>query len=207
MARKTMKVENPTQEMMSKASYRDKTSPVYRIGEEWRPVTTIPNLQDWYYVSNYGRVYSRFTNLLIAPRYIGRGYLTVTLRTKDNKPIDILVHRLVMMTFEPIDNPEDYQVNHKDGIKIRNHYDNLEWATQEENIKHAYDIGLRQPGENHNFAIISEEKAIEICKLLEQKKYMIKEIAKMVGLEGHEALIVQIKLKHNWKHISKDYDF
>lgn len=207
MARKTMKVENPTQEMMSKASYRDKKSPVYRIGEEWRPVTTIPNLQDWYYVSNYGRVYSRFTNLLIAPRYIGRGYLTVTLRTKDNKPIDILVHRLVMMTFEPIDNPEDYQVNHKDGIKIRNHYDNLEWATQEENIKHAYDIGLRQPGENHNFAIISEEKAIEICKLLEQKKYMIKEIAKMVGLEGHEALIVQIKLKHNWKHISKDYDF
>ena len=39
------------------------------------------------------------------------------------------------------------------------------------------------------------------------KKYMIKEIAKMVGLEGHEALIVQIKLKHNWKLVSKDYDF
>ena len=187
MARKTIKNPNPTMEDMSNASYRNKKSIVHRIGEIWKPVIAIPNLQDWYYVSNYGRVYSKFTDLLIAPRFIGRGYLTVTLRTKDNKPIDILVHRLVMMTFEPIDNPENYQVNHQDGIKTRNYYDNLEWATQEENMKHAYELGLRKPGEDHNFSIITEEKAIEICKLLEQKKYMIKDIAKMVGLEGHYA--------------------
>lgn len=207
MARKTMKILNPTNSHMSQASYRDKISPVYRLGELWMPIVTIPNLQDWYYVSTYGRVYSRFTDSLIAPRFIGRGYLTVTLRTRDNRPIDILVHRLVMMAFAPIQNPELYQVNHIDGNKTNNYLSNLEWVTQEENMKHAYQIGLRKPGEDNNFCLITEVKAKEICKLLEMKKYTVKEIAKLVELEGHEPLIVQIKLRHNWKHISKDYDF
>ena len=46
-----------------------------------------------------------------------------------------------------------------------------------------------------------------MCKLLEMKKYTTKEIAKLVNLEGHEPLITQIKLKHNWKHVSKNYNF
>ena len=112
-----------------------------------------------------------------------------------------------MMTFEPIENAEQFQVNHKNGIKTDNRYSNLEWVTQEENMKHAYQIGLRKPGEDNNFFLITEEKAKEICRLLELKKYTVKEIAKLVDLEGHEPLIVQIKLKHNWKHISKDYNF
>lgn len=207
MARKTIKNPNPTTMDMSTANYRDMKSVAYRVGEIWKPVTAIPNLQDWYYVSNYGRIYSKFTNSLIAPRFIGRGYLIVTLRTKDNNAIDILVHRLVMMTFEPIPNHEDFQVNHKNGIKTKNSYSNLEWVTQEENMKHAYQLGLRKPGEDNNFCLITETKAIEICKLLELKQYTVKEIAELVELEGHEALIVQIKLRHNWKHISKDYDF
>lgn len=136
MARKTIKNENPTNYDMSNASYRDKRSIAHRRNEIWKPVTEIPELQDWYYVSNYGRVYSKFTNLLIAPRFIGRGYLVVTLRTKDNKQIDILVHRLVMMAFKPIDHQELFQVNHIDGIKTRNCYSNLEWVTQEENMAH-----------------------------------------------------------------------
>lgn len=207
MARKTIKNENPTREEMSRANYRDINSAAYRIGEIWKPVIAIPNLRDWYYVSNYGRVYSRFTDSLILPRFIGRGYLIVTLRTKDNTPIDVLVHRLVMITFDPIENPEDYQVNHKNGIKTKNYVDNLEWATQEENMIHVYQIGLRKPGEDNNFCIITEEKANEICRLLEMKKYTVKEIAKMVGLKEHYHLVYQIKLRNNWKHISKNYDF
>ena len=207
MARKTIKNPNPTNYDMSTASYRDKKSIGYRLDEIWLPIINVPNLQDWYYVSNYGRIYSKFTNLLMAPRFIGRGYLTVTLRTKDNKPIDILVHRLVMMTFNPINNPEDFQVNHKNGVKTDNCYNNLEWVTQSENMCHAYKIGLRKPGEDNNFCIITENKAIEICKLLEIKKYTTKEIAKIVGLEEHEALISQIRVRNNWKHISKNYNF
>lgn len=50
-------------------------------------------------------------------------------------------HRLVAQYF--IDNPYDKeQVNHIDSDKLNNHYTNLEWVSQEENMKHCMDNGL-----------------------------------------------------------------
>ena len=206
MARKTMKVENPTQEMMSKSSYRDFKSPVYRMGEIWKPVTGVPNLQDWYYVSNYGRVYSRFTGLLIKPCMLNSGYLSVMLYDKNNTGVRLLVHRLVISTFNPIANSDDFHVNHIDGNKINNYIDNLEWVTRSENTLHAYRTGLMKAGEANNFCKINEATVHEICKLLEQNYYPT-EISRMLNLQGHRTLISEIKRRKNWKHISKDYDF
>ena len=50
-------------------------------------------------------------------------------------------HRLVALHFIP--NPlNKEQVNHIDGNKMNNHVSNLEWVTQEENMRHCMDSGL-----------------------------------------------------------------
>lgn len=62
--------------------------------------------------------------------------LTVEL-WKDNKRKRVLVHRLVAEAF--VENPDNKpQVNHKDGNPQNNNYNNLEWVTNSENVKHAY---------------------------------------------------------------------
>lgn len=52
-----------------------------------------------------------------------------------------MIHRIVAETFIP--NPNDLaEVNHIDGDKLNNCIENLEWVSREQNIQHAYSIGL-----------------------------------------------------------------
>jgi len=52
-----------------------------------------------------------------------------------------LVHRLVALAFIPQIEGKEY-INHKDGNRLNNQVDNLEWCTHEENSNHAFDTGL-----------------------------------------------------------------
>jgi len=97
---------------------------------------------------------------VLKPSKRGKGYLAVGLM-KDGKQVPVSVHRLVAKAFIP--NPENKpQVNHKDGNKENNHVNNLEWVTNQENIRHSYDTGLRvgtnHKGERNNMAKLTLEQ-------------------------------------------------
>lgn len=65
-----------------------------------------------------------------------KGYKQVTLYDDNNKPKTMRIHKLVALSF--IQNPNNLpQINHKDGNKLNNKTDNLEWISNYDNIQHA----------------------------------------------------------------------
>lgn len=193
--------------------YRNKNIEIIMIhnDEKWLKITNdmIPNIQPWYYISNYGRIYSILRKQMISHRCNNRGYHLVTLRSINNTPIDVLVHRILMIAFHPISNYEEMQVNHIDGLKYNNTETNLEWTNQSENIIHAYNNGLYHLGEDRTETVLTNAQVDQICKCLCNKmKY--KDICNYIGIEYNKktiSILCQIKCRNNWKHISCKYDF
>lgn len=72
------------------------------------------------------------------------GYLRVYLRHNEtNKRVDKYIHRLVAEYF--VENLYNKNiVNHKDSNRQNNHFTNLEWCTQRENLEHAFKFGFME---------------------------------------------------------------
>jgi len=97
--------------------------------ENWKKIEGFEE----YEVSDWGRV-RRGENVL---KGVGncRGYLRVQL-CKEGTVVQKLIHRLVCLAFLP--NPEGKRtVNHIDRTKTNNRLENLEWATDSEQILHS----------------------------------------------------------------------
>ena len=107
--------------------------------EIWKDVIGYEGL---YQVSNHGRIKSLKFNKerILKPGLNNTGYFIVNLFI-NNKSKIYKIHRLIAIHFvpNPVNKP---QVNHKDGNKLNNHVDNLEWCTRSENMKHAWKNGL-----------------------------------------------------------------
>ena len=71
-----------------------------------------------------------------------RGYEKIKL-FKDGKRYYFNVHRLVADNFL-LNKDGKREVNHKDGNKLNNSVNNLEWVSASENQKHAYQFGLQK---------------------------------------------------------------
>jgi len=100
----------------------------------------LSHLKDYYHISNTGKIYSTYRQpegelKEIAPYLVGAGYQQVQLGTKQGGFKKLYVHRLVGMVFVE-GYAEGLVINHKDENKLNNHYLNLEWVTQKENINY-----------------------------------------------------------------------
>ena len=162
--------------------------------EQWK---WIEGFEGLYRVSNFGRVYSEKTKKFLSQNRVTKdGYIHVALR-KNGKVYERRVNRLVAEAFLP--NPENKPtVNHKDGNKLNNHVDNLEWATKEENMQHAYKLGLKKPirGCDHRSSKLTKEQISEIKKTYKRYKkgFGSVALAKKYGVDSSTILrIVQGK--------------
>lgn len=86
------------------------------------------------WVSTHGRF--RDLNKKEIPLRLNKsGYFI--LWTPDHVPSYVLAHRLVLLTWHPVENADKLTVDHKDSNKRNLHLNNLIWVTQEENLRRA----------------------------------------------------------------------
>ena len=98
--------------------------PIDESNEEWKEI------QYGYEISNQGRIKNPRGKILGGSTHKD-GYRFITIKGKQ-----IPIHRIVAESFIENEYNKPF-VNHKDGNKMNNSVDNLEWVTQQENIQHS----------------------------------------------------------------------
>lgn len=158
-----------------------------------------------YFVTKNGEIFSsKRGNIKKLSTNVDRkanNYVRVNIVCSDGIKRKYLVHRLVAHVFIP--NPDNLpEVNHKDGNKLNNSVDNLEWVTRKDNIKHAHALKLRDnTGEGNPRVILSDQEVLDIYNsCLDGAR--VCDLADKYGVS--RPTISDIKAKRNWLHILED---
>lgn len=137
-------------------------------------LTPIKGYEGKYSIGEDSKVYSYISNKYLKQGMAGNGYYTVSLKNKS-----YTVHRLMLNTFKPNLSGKRLICNHIDGDKTNNKIHNLEWCSYADNIKHAYETGLRKYS-NHRQKIF-EPELLKMEKMLNEG-HTKKEISKCFNI-------------------------
>lgn len=102
--------------------------------EEWRYITELSNR---YAISNLGRVKATKTDKIRKPKTDNDGYKLITFRISKGKAKNYFIHRLLLMTFNPIQDMHLYDVHHKDRNRGNNILNNVIWMLKSDHNKMA----------------------------------------------------------------------
>ncbi len=165
--------------------------------EEWKEINLTKlfgenhGCDKTYFVSNLGRFKNSYGIIMDNYKLNENGYIRVYI---NNKTFGL--HRLVAFTF--LENPENKEtVNHKDGNKLNNCVNNLEFATNKEQQIHKFQIGL---GNNFTRKIIQYD--LEMNKINEFKSIADASKKLNIGKSGINACCLN-KQKHSGGYIFK----
>lgn len=135
-----------------------------------------------YGVDKSGNIKSLIRDLVLN-QYVLNGYMTVdTFRGSLTETLP--VHRAVALAWVDNTNPELFDVvNHRNGDKMDNWFENLEWTTYSGNNYHAINTGLRSDNILCKVRNFFTKEVIDFSSIAQAAEYMgLKKDARMVHL-------------------------
>lgn len=148
------------------------------------------DLNEWYEVSNQGKVRNKQTNYILKATPDANGYLRVNIRmARFEKLSTQKIHKLVATLFipNPLNLPEVNHLKEKDN----NFAENLEWSSHSDNMQHAFET-------NRCKRVLKEEQVHEVRKLaLEGNSYG--KIARIFNVDNN--VIRRVLTGKSWGHI------
>lgn len=146
------------------------------------------SLDNRYEVSNKGNVRHVRGGLNRVLKTMPFGYKNCSVDLQGKKST-IIIHRAVLMTFNPVENMENLHVNHINHIPSDNRLENLEWSTPKENLYHQRKkvtytstdiVGISRSSDNEYRVKILVGK----YKTFEEAEIAIKEAYLKLGIEN-----------------------
>lgn len=136
-----------------------------------------PDYPELFWIGNRGTLFSlrTFQDVKLTPSHNGYPMHATKIGGRKGKCICVRIHVQVAKAF--VKNVEDKPfVNHKDGRKDNNSWDNLEWVTHLENMEHAVRHGLLKHHRGHDnpASVVSPE--------------MLKDIRSKVGIVSYRKI-------------------
>ena len=177
----------------------------YYTNEIWMNITDreVPNVLPIYMISNHGRVYNKLYGSILYNYKYNNGYLYTIIKSKNKHDIAILIHRIMMKCFYPIQNCNNFEVNHIDANSFNNELYNLEWVTPEENER-------LMIGNNKKIKKFTESQVRDICLALKNNLNFAEIAFYVLSMQYTGSLhsrLCDIKLRKTYTSISKYYIF
>jgi hypothetical protein len=163
----------------------------------------IPGYDGRYFITEHGDVWSVYKRGLMCPQTDVKHPYPWVLVMENGRAQPRTVYYLMRLTWMPLapgevgSGRDKWCVNHKDGNKLNNCIDNLEWTTNSENAKHAWRNGLQAVGEAKKNAFFTSLQ-VTVIRLRVKHGESAYSIAKEYNC-AHQT-IKKICRFESWKH-------
>lgn len=143
----------------------------------WLPA---PDLPKHFMVSESGQLFSIRSGKILKQNLFAKSYLGIVTRLNGRKGKCKILRAHVQVAKAFVPNPDNKpQVNHKNGLKLCNGKDNLEWVTAKENTIHAIETGLIDFDKGIRLVSLTPKQVREALKF---KKLSARKVAKMFNV-------------------------